>query len=424
MPLSGPIARGTLRTIPEFVVRLIAQAGTLLLVAHMLGPEQFGTFSALAALAILLGALATFGTQLILFRAVARDISARENVLSYAVPTTVICGTVLLAVYLVSVKLLLAAPSYTLRIALALGTAELLLQPFIHLVCSEHHARGNLGRSQSLTTLPLVLRLIVAGSVALAPINDPLQVFAWAYLAATAGALLVALCYRAAPWPPLSRWRLPRSSEIRDAAGFAAVGTTNKGLSELDKALAAKLLPLDGAGVYAAGTRVIGALVLPLVAMVLSALPRLARDRDGTTVGNRKLHRALFGIALVYGLLAAVGVWVGAPVIARVFGPDYEGLEGILVWQALALTGIPLRIAGGNVLVARGYAWTRTAIETLGLTLLVGAAIALVPSMGTLGLPCALTCSEWCMAAGSWVAITFQERNRYDSTGRYAVLRR
>jgi len=50
----GPIARGTVRTSVVLGLRLVVQAGTLLIVARMLGPGAFGVFAGVAALAVLL----------------------------------------------------------------------------------------------------------------------------------------------------------------------------------------------------------------------------------------------------------------------------------------------------------------------------------------------------------------------------------
>lgn len=47
--LNGPIARATIRTSFVLGLRLLVQAGTLLLVARMLGPADYGAFAAIAA---------------------------------------------------------------------------------------------------------------------------------------------------------------------------------------------------------------------------------------------------------------------------------------------------------------------------------------------------------------------------------------
>ena len=94
--LNGPIARATIRTSFVLGLRLIVQAGTLLLVARMLGPEQFGAFAGVAALAMLLGVLASFGTTWILLSELTNSLKQRSPVLAYALPTTLICGIFLL----------------------------------------------------------------------------------------------------------------------------------------------------------------------------------------------------------------------------------------------------------------------------------------------------------------------------------------
>src|SRR5690606_26276479 len=97
----GPIAQGALRTSLVLFVRLLVQAGALLLVARLLGSHEFGAFAAVAALAVLFGTMSTLGTHLVLLGQVSKDPRRSAEVLSYAVPTTVVCGSLLLIPYLV-----------------------------------------------------------------------------------------------------------------------------------------------------------------------------------------------------------------------------------------------------------------------------------------------------------------------------------
>ena len=96
----GRIAASAIRTSAVLGLRLVVQAGSLLLVARLLGPQQFGTFAGVAALAVLLGTLATFGTHLVLIGEMAKDPARRVQVLAYAMPTTLVCGGILLAAFL------------------------------------------------------------------------------------------------------------------------------------------------------------------------------------------------------------------------------------------------------------------------------------------------------------------------------------
>ena len=272
----GPIARSTIKTSFVLGLRLVVQAGTLLLVARMLGPEQFGAFAGIAALAVLLGALASLGSSLVLLGAMSNDPALRDQVLPWAIPTTLLTGAVLLTLFVAISKTLLAAADVSLMVLLAIGITEVWLQPLLSLVTTEHHAQGRIARSQLLHVIPLALRMLLAMSILLLSPTRPLDIYAPGYCLASLLPLMVLVLKTS--WPGIEHWRLPSYNELKNTAGFAALNITNMGPAELDKTLAARLMPMAEAGVYSAGARAIGAVVLPVGAMLLSALPRLFRE--------------------------------------------------------------------------------------------------------------------------------------------------
>ena len=412
----GPIARGTIRTTFVLGLRLMVQAGTLLLVARMLGPDQFGAFAGVAALAVMLGTLATFGTHLVLLGEVSREPARRKQVLSYAIPTTLACGGVLLIVYLLVCTLALRESGVALPVLLAIGITEMWLQPLFLLPASEHLALGRIARSQLLQALPLALRLAAAASVFLLRPADPLAAYGYGYLIASLLALAFAMLTMSAPWPTPSRWRLPRAAELRETAGYAALAITATSPAELDKTLAAKLLPLGAAGVYAAGARAIGATTLPVVAMMLSALPRLFREGQRQPKRTVHLLRWIFGATVGYGVVLAIVLWSITPVFGWVFGAKYHGIDHTIHWLCLAVPGMALRIAAGSVLMALGKPWMRVGYEVAGLGALVIASAILTTRLGTTGMPLALACSEWLMAALGWALIAHTPRAVAQST--------
>lgn len=409
--MKGPIARGTIRTSFVFGLRLVVQAGTLLLVARMLGPEQFGAFTGVAALALILGTLSTFGSHLVLMKEVSQEPQRREQVLSYAVPFTLLCGGVLLAVFLLVSLVVLREANVSIAVLIAIGVAEIWLQPLFGLPIMEHLALGRTARSQLLATLPLALRLLAAVAVLLAGPADPLSVYAWGYLAASIVALYVATATMPAPWPRPGSWRLMRKHELREAAGYAAISLSKAGPGELDKTLAVKLLPLSSAGLYAAGARVIGATTLPVIAMMLSALPKLFRGQDKKQAQGQFLSLMFFS-ALGYGTVLATALWFLAPMFDRVFGEKYNGIGQMICWLSIAVPGMATRIVAGNTLMAAGNSWMRVGFEALGLVVLIVAAVTLTSTLGAVGMAVALVSSEWSMAlVGIALVIQVQKRS-------------
>lgn len=398
----GPIAKGTIRTTFVLGLRLLVQAGTLLLVARMLGPQQFGAFAGIAALAVMLGAFASFGTNVVLLGEVSKAPGRREEVLKYAVPTTLSCGGILLVAYLLICTLVLREAGVPMMVLLAIGISEIWLQPLFGLPAAEHLALGRIARSQMLATLPLLLRLAAAGAVFLVRPNDPLALYAYGYLVASAVALTFASATMPAPWPRLATWRVPDKKELRDAAGYAALNITATTPAELDKTLATKLLPLGSAGLYAAGARVIGAATLPVIAMMLSALPRLFREGEDQPYRTRKLVLKILAVTSLYSFALAVLLWLLAPTFVWIFGTRYAGVQHTIHWLCLAVPGMALRMAAGCILMALGRPWIRVGFEVAGLVVLVVAALLLTVRFGMAGMPLALACSEWMMALIGW----------------------
>lgn len=397
--MKGPIALATLRTSLVLGLRLMLQAGILLLVARLLGPERFGVFAGVAALAVMLGSLSSFGTHLVFLGEVSKVPAQRNHILAYALPTTLLCGSCLLAAYLLIASAYFSGAEVSLAVLLAIGAAEIVLQPLFAFSANEHLALERIARSQVVMSLPLVLRLLAAAMVFMADAADPLAAFGYAYLTASLIALALAMATTPAPWPAPRTWRLPRTSELRHCAGYAALAITASGPSELDKTLATRLLPPSAGGLYAAGARVIGAVTLPVIAMLLSALPRLFREGQTQPDKTARLLRWIFAATALYSVALTALLWFAAPGFAWLFGSAYEGMAQMIRWLCLAVPGIALRIAAGSVLMALGKPWMRAGFEVAGVIVLLACAILFTGQLGATGMPLALACAEWAMAA-------------------------
>lgn len=401
--MSGPIARATLRTSLVLGLRLVSQALVLLLVARLLGPERYGTFAGVTAIAVTLGSLATFGTHLLVLREVSHAPQRRDAVLPFALGTTVLCGSCLFVAYLVFGELALSRDGIGMAVLVPIGLAELLVQPLLLLAAVEHQARERIARSQALANAASFLRLLAALVVwALHP-RDVLHSYALGYLGAAVLALALGLGQLERAWPTWRHWRLPRRAEWIDSSGFAVLCLTRLGPTELDKALSLRFLPPAATGVYAAGARVMSAMIMPVVALMMSALPRLFRDNGQTP--QHRLVRWIFAAAAGYGVVAAILVWSLAPYAGWLFGSGYATITGMLRWLSLAFPAMALRVAAGNALMARGRPWWRAGFEALGIGVLVVATAVLAPRSSLWGMPLALACAEWTMAVFGWCIV-------------------
>jgi len=395
--LNGPIARATASTSGVLFIRLLAQIGTLLIVARLLGAADFGAFAGMAALAVTLGALSTFGTHLLLLREVSCAPEHPAQFKPVAMATTLLSATVLLGIYLLLTFFWLRPADMSLLALVAIGLSDIVLIPLLMLMTVERQGQGQIARSQLLLVLPQALRLVAAVLVFAWQPEDALTIYTVAYAAAALISVPLGSLLLRHRWPHWRTWQLPNRSQWQETSGFAALNITALGPGELDKTLALHLLPAAAAGSYAAASRVMGPLVLPVLAMMIAALPRLFREQTHTPSGKKLLKLSLW-LALGYGLLAAAALWLFAPVIAWLFGEKFAGVTETLHWLALAVPGLTVRYAVTNILMSRNNNFYRIITEATGISILMICALLLNSNYIQQSIPISLAVSEIAMS--------------------------
>lgn len=407
----GPITRSTIRTSLVLGLRLFIQASTLLLVARLLGPEDFGIFAGVAALAVLMGTFSTFGMHLVLLAEVSKNYVKCSQILSYAVPTTLIVGSLLFFLYIGICLLLFHNLNPSLFVIISIGLTEILLLPLFGLSTIEELALGKTAHSQLLVIFPLGLRTFAVALVLFLSFSEPIIVFAWLYLMSAFVALYCRKLYKPNAWLKPRQWRLANKQELKNSAGYAVLALTAAGPSELDKMLAVKLLPLGMSGVYVAAARVMGAIALPIMALLLAALPRLFRIHDNLEIESSRLNHWIIISVLVYSLLISILLWWIAPWIELLFGFRYSGMTELLRYFCFIIPLLLFRISLVNILMSMGRPWFRVGVETLGMFVLVFFMIAFYKKMDILGIILALVLSEITMIFGNFIAMYSKYKN-------------
>lgn len=393
----GPITKSTIRTSFVLGLRLLIQAGTLLIVARMLGPEQFGTFAGITALAVLLGTFSTFGTHILMLSEVSKDRTQRDNILSYAVPTTLIMGSLIFLIYILVYLCLFENVILSLQIIFCIGLTEIVLLPIYLLATTEELALEKTAISQLLMIFPLVLRTLAVIMILVIGTNFPLELYSWLYLISGLLALGCMKLYKPNSWLKFSQWRLPKKQEIKNSSGYAILALTATGPGELDKMLAVKILPLGTSGLYIAASRVIGAATLPVTALLLSLLPRLFRNSKISLQKSRKLNNLILSCVFFYSVTLAALLWSSAPWVEWLFGYKYQGMTEMLQWLCLSIPALALRISIVSILMTMERPWLRVSVEVFGMLILIIGAIVLYPIFGFIGMALALALAEWLM---------------------------
>ncbi len=389
--MRGAIARATVQTSIVLTGRLAIQAISILLIARLLGTQGYGAFASAAALAITLGSLSTFGSHYLLVIAARTRDADRSNILDQAIPLTIGVGCLLSLLHVALCRLWLDASDTSLFAIACIGVADIILQPLLWLRSFEMMGSGEAWRSQVVATLAIGMRLIAASIAWFVPALRSLDAYAPCHLVATLAGLMLALKLSSHAWPDVRHWRIPDRRFIRRSSGYAATSVTAMAPLEIDKVVAASLVPLGAAGIYAASTRVLAAAVLPVVAMMVAALPRLTTSEKG---GNGRLLRAILGASSAYGAIIAALLWFSAPVVEQLFGTAYLGLVPLLRVLALAAPGLALRIAAGNSLIASERSWPKFAFEVSGVLVLCSTGWVFATHLGVIGIAWSVVLTE------------------------------
>lgn len=390
----GPITKSTIRTSFVLGIRLLIQAGTLLLVARLLGANDYGLFAGIAALAVLIGTFSTFGTHLVLLSEVSKKPTICNQILCYAVPTTLIFGVFLFILYVGLCLLLFHNLEPPLILIICIGFTEIIVLPLFLLSTYEELALGETEKSQLWLLFPLALRTFAVVLVLFINGDEPLILFAWFYLGSAVVALYCRKLFKPNAWLTPNTWRLANKQELKYSAGYAALAVTAAGPTELDKMLAVKLLPLGVSGVYVAAARVMSAVSLPIMALLLAALPRLFRTQNTFATPASKLDLWILLTVLLYSVVISTCLWWLAPWVEFAFGSHYHGMTDLLRWFCYVIPLVLLRISFANILMSRGKPWLRALIEFIGMIILLISAIVCASYYNVLGIIIALAISE------------------------------
>jgi O-antigen/teichoic acid export membrane protein len=395
--MTGNLVRNSVLTAGVLALRLATQAATLILLTRLLQPAMYGHYASVAALAVVMGLLPSLGSGYVLLSKASGNLLAAGDIWRYAWPLTIAMGVVLWPIY-IGLASWLSEAELGWQVLLLIGAAELLATPFTNLLSFALQAGERVPLSQLLQWLPLGLRVLAALPCFTLPLTQRLPAYAGLQLVASLIGLSVGwwVVNRHVPldWRP----RRARCAELKDGGTYAAMLLVAANPTELDKIVAVRQVGGTEAGLYTAGSRVMGALVMPVLAMLLSAQPRLFRHARTADPNMGRLIRTLFAAALAWGILSGAILALASPLLPWLFGNSYAQTARLMPWMAVTAPFLSLRLAAGSVLVASGHPLERIAFEFFGIACLLIGMLTLTKSYGVLGLVAAVIMAEIAMA--------------------------
>lgn len=392
----GALARNGSRLLGWMLLRAVAQAGIVILLARQLGAVPYGQFVAAIAVASFFIPFIGLGLSHIVLRNAARDPSNEAAYFTRALRWWVISllpGSVL-AFGVAALLLPHGIPLVATSIVIA---AELLSSSLTELYARHQQAQQNTHAYGAINAgLPL-FRLIGFGLLFFVLPHTDVATVLGVYAASS-------LCYAALLW-----WKLPKKKCGTDALLTEPMSAT----SGLPFSLAAFAMKLQGefnkpvlaqsslgfAGSYNVAQRAVDFASMPLLALQEALWPRLYAQAQPL---RQLRHSGLALLALALALGTAI--WLAAPLLPRILGPSFADSVAVLrllAWLPLLQT---LRY------LINFYAIHRTWMSLIGWVYTVGAVVnvaliaALVPRWNMTGAVAAAYLTELAMTATLFIS--------------------
>ena len=396
-------------------LRTLGQAMVFLIIARVLGVEEYGAYSAVLALALAVSWFVGMGASGIMLRNTSRDPDALADSWGHTLAAWMITAPILFTLYLMTAHLVLP-PQVGWTVIGCIGVADLLLGPLHHAAMQAYQSHERMGRAGLLLIAPVLPRMAMSLLLLILAFTSPplanLVTWSWGYLlAAIASTLYILGLMR-------NDFNLTHSIQWRNAFlimregwPYALGSASGKLYVDIDKLMLARISGLDVAGVYAAAYRVIDMASIPLAALLNASAPRVFRAGQKGIVASGRYVLKILPAPLLYAGAVGAAFFLLAGALPWLLGAQYENAVNALRWLAwLPLIGLP-RSFMQHTLIGADKQMQYAFILTIGAMSNIGLNLMAIPAWGWRGAVGATYATElimFCIQS----AVYFHQRKR------------
>ena len=410
---ASSIARDTSHLAVGQSLRLIIQATYFVLIARVLGPEKYGAFIAIVALAGILTPFSGLGTTNLFVKNVRSGKRDAEVCWGNGLMAVMTSGTAFSGlVFAINYLFRLQMPFWPMA---AVCVSDLLLQRVNELVSFGFGAVDRMKENAIQNVAASLPRLIAIGVLSVWWRAVTLESWAGAYLVSSATSTLYSVYRAHHMWGrPTFNWAYLRE-DVREGVYFS-IGTSAATIyNDIDKVMLGKV-SFPAAGVYAAAYRIIDISMTPVRSLASAAYPHFFRkglDGMGSASGYAvtQIKRAC-----VYSAALCVLLWLSAPLLPLALGAKYAETALVLRWLALLPLFRSVHVFLADSLSGAGFQGLRSAIQVTIAVVNVLLNLAILPRYGWLGAAWTSLASDGLLVLSLWLAIQHKLRTSVRSS--------
>lgn len=402
---NGGLLRDTTHLAMGQGARLVIQAVYFVLIARALGPEAFGAFVTVVAMAALLGPFCGMGTQNLFIKNVRSGKRAAAVCWGNGILLTVLSGT-LFSALAVGLSILLRfemAASLVMVVALA----DLVFLKITELAAFGFTALNRMARTSIQNVAVSLLRLSAIVGAMMTFRNVTLGRWSVVYLAATVLGTIYAVWHGSQVWGGPHMNLRAMKEDAAEGLYFSFAGSAATVYNDIDKIMLSRLADLTSTGVYAAAYRVIDVSMTPIRALAAAAYPQFFTKGRGGIPATYVYAMFLVRRAATYGLFASAGLWILAPALPHLLGSRYQSAVPAVRWLALIPLLRSLHSFLADALSGAGLQKARTMIQGAVALVNIGFNLVILPIYSWRGAAWTSLGCDALLALTLWMAVTY-----------------
>lgn len=389
------------------------QAGYFILLARVLGVEQYGIFAGATALASLVIPFSSLGAGMLFMRYTSTDANQFARYWGNILLSTLLANVVLISALRIIAPHFLNAASAAVIVPVSI--ANCLLGQLIQCAVQVYQSYRLMHLAASWSAVLNILRFGAAAFLLI--FLHHATAYEWA-LVSVATTVMVAVAAAIAITARFGRPSLePLLLVQRFGEGllYSLSNSTASAYNDLDKTLLSHYGMNVANGLYTTAYRIIDLATIPVASVEWAAVPRFfQQSNDGVLQVAHLAKRILLRAALI-GIAASGAAFLCAPLIPHLLGESFAQSSAALRWLCLLPLFRAIHQITGAALTGTGNQRYRTAAQVTVALLNLGLNLAWIPTHGWLGAAWASLITDGalgilCWAALSWVMLSARKR--------------
>ncbi len=409
------LARNTLWMLLAQGLRIVLQAGYFVIIARVLGPEQYGAFVGATSLVAILAPFASLGSGNLLIKNVSRNRGSFAEYWGNALLMIVVSGFGLFALVLLIAPALLPK-TIPLSLIVLVCLTDLIFARVLDVAGQAFQAVLWLSKTAQLNILPQVTRLIAAFTLMSLFTHPQAQTWTFLYLISTAVSALIALLmvHRLLGKPKLALSRI--KLEIAEGFYFSIGLSAQTVYNDIDKTMLARLASLQATGIYASAYRLIDVAFVPVRSLLAAAYAKFFQHGATGITGTMDFSKRLLPLAGLYGVGVGIALFFLAPVVPYILGNEYQEAGQALQWLAPLPLLKALHYFAADTLTGAGFQGLRSAVQVIVAAFNILVNLWLIPLYSWRGAAWSSLASDTFLVISLWLVVAFIYRQQTQSS--------